>query len=339
MVHEGAGRPAEGRSAPGSARVGEVLTRWRPAWSTRCCTSPTGCSPTRRPRGRRCRAGRVDRADAGRSGAHASDSGRALVAGPSSSSSSSSTRPARPARRRAWGSLPPHDTVDASDARPRDVVVHEHPRAPMDRRRSPRLKRGQVGRARVALVRVERPRRECSACSRMIRSRVTLARMLAAETTRHRGVGLDHTLDVGDMRRDEVPAPVDDRRVRRHRELVERSPGGQPLGGGHPELVTLGLGGVADAKRLAPPGDPVEEALAVALGEHLRIADAVQPSITGQHRGADRERAGPRPPSDLVDPDDDVVAAVPQLTLDRPRRGDPLRQRFGEPANGAVSGA
>ena len=41
--------------------------------------------------------------------------------------------------------------------RPRHVVVHEHPRPAMDRRRAVPLQRRLVHRARIALVRVERP--------------------------------------------------------------------------------------------------------------------------------------------------------------------------------------
>ena len=83
----------------------------------------------------------------------------------------------------------------------------------------------------------------------------------------------------------------------------------------HPELVALDLGGVSDAPRFAPRGDPIEESLPVALGEHLRVADAVEPAIA-QHGGADGERSGPCPAADLVDADDDRVARVPQLLLD-----------------------
>ena len=49
--------------------------------------------------------------------------------------------------------------VDAGDAGPGDVVVHEHPRAAVDPRRTVGLQRRLVHGARVALVGVERPRR------------------------------------------------------------------------------------------------------------------------------------------------------------------------------------
>ena len=119
------------------------------------------------------------------------------------------------------------------------------------------------------------------------------------------GVGLDHPLDVADVRRHEVPAAVDDRRVGYDGQLGDRPAGGEALRRRHPELVALDLGGVADAPRLTPRGDAIEQPLAVALGEHLRVADAVEPAVAGQHGGTDRERAGPRPAADLVDADDD----------------------------------
>ena len=68
------------------------------------------------------------------------------------------------ARSEPWPSVGPHqNSVGCSGrntrghARPRHVVVHEHPRAAVDRRRTVALQRRLVDRARVPLVRVERP--------------------------------------------------------------------------------------------------------------------------------------------------------------------------------------
>ena len=72
------------------------------------------------------------------------------------------------------------------DAGPRHVVVHEHPRPPVDRRGTPRLQGGEMGLAWVALVAVERPRRIVLGMARISRSRLTLARMLPR---RRRGSG------------------------------------------------------------------------------------------------------------------------------------------------------
>ena len=80
-------------------------------------------------------------------------------------------------QRRLAGPVDPH-------ARPRHVVVHEHPRPAVDGARAVALERGLVDRAGIALVGVERPVRVVSACSRITRSRVTLARIDAAATGR-----------------------------------------------------------------------------------------------------------------------------------------------------------
>ena len=84
--------------------------------------------------------------------------------------------------------------------------------------------------------------------------------------------------------------------------------------------------GVAHGPRLAPVGDAVEQRLALALGELLGVADLVDPAVRGHHDGADRERAGPRPPADLVDADHHLVPGVPQLPLDREARALPLER-------------
>ena len=63
-------------------------------------------------------------------------------------------------------------------------------------------------------------------------------------------------------------------------------------------------------------GDPVEQPLALRLGEQLGVAHPVDPAVPGQHGRADHERSGPRAPPDLVHADDDLVARGPQLPLD-----------------------
>ena len=54
-----------------------------------------------------------------------------------------------------------------------------------------------------------------------------------------------------------------------------------------------------------------------------------------QDRRADRQRPGPRAPADLVDADDDVVAEVPHLPLDGPRRAPASSNRRPTPARRA----
>ncbi len=184
-----------------------------------------------------------------------------------------------------------------------------------------------MGLARVALVAVERPRRVVLGLGAHQSVAADLGEDAGGGDDEAAGVGLDHPLDAADVRRHEVPAAVDDRRVRHDGQLGDRPAGGETLRRRHPQLVALDLGGMPDAPRRAPRGDTIEQPLAVTLGEHLRVADAVEPPVAGQHRGADRERAGPRAAPDLVDADDDRVAELPQLLLDAPGRGILLRQR------------
>ena len=47
------------------------------------------------------------------------------------------------------------------------------------------------------------------------------------------------------------------------------------------------LAGVADRPRQAPPGDAVEQRLALGLGEHLGVADLVDAPVLRDDRGAD----------------------------------------------------
>src|SRR5688500_6738764 len=105
--------------------------------------------------------------------------------------------------------------------------------------------------------------------------------MLAAATTRQRASAL--------MTRSTLPT------------------GGEALGGGHAELVTLHLRGVTDAPGRTPLADTVEKALAVHLREHFRIANPVESTVGWQHGGPHGQRTGPGAATDLVDPDDHRV--------------------------------
>src|SRR5207237_5719885 len=94
----------------------------------------------------------------------------------------------------------------------------------------------------------------------------------------------------------------------------------QLLGGRHPQLVALLLGGVPDAPGRAPVGEAVEQALPLCKGEHLGVAHLVDAPVAWQHDSTDAQRTGPRPTPHLVDADDDVVPAIPQLALDTEAR-------------------
>src|SRR5687768_1270290 len=136
---------------------------------------------------------------------------------------------------------------------------------------------------------------------------------------------------------DEVPLAVDEHDVGTQAHLFEGAPGSQPLRLGHAERVALLLRGMADAPGAAPTGQPVVERLALALGEHLRLAHLVDAPVGRQHRCSNGDGAGPRATPDLVHADDDVMALGPQLALEGeagrrlpvrlPQRGDGDRHR------------
>ena len=163
--------------------------------------------------------------------------------------------------------------------------------------------------------------------SRISRSRLTLARMLAAATTRQQASALitRSTWPTYGETKSQLPSTIAASGTTDSWATARLAC--EALRRGHAQLVALDLGGVADTPGRAPRGDAVEQPLAVDLGEHLRVADPVDPAVAWQHGGADRERPGPRAAADLVDADDDRVAELPQLLLDRPRRRVLLRQR------------
>ena len=129
------------------------------------------------------------------------------------------------------------------------------------------------------------------------------------------GVALDDAGGVATAH--EVPRAVDEHVVRLEVQPGDGSAGGQLLGRGHAQRVALEVAGVTDRPGHAPLGDPIEHGLALALGEHLGVADLVDATVARYHRGPDAERPGPRPPTDLVDPDHHRRACGPQLPLDR----------------------
>ena len=78
---------------------------------------------------------------------------------------------------------------------------------------------------------------------------------------------------------------------------------------------------VTDRPVDAPRGDAVEELLPLGLGQHLRVAHLVDAPVARQHRRAHRERTCPRATPDLVDPDDDFMARLPQRRAPSPSDG------------------
>ena len=133
-----------------------------------------------------------------------------------------------------------------------------------------------------------------------MRSRVTLARIDAAAIDRHVASPLTmrrvlppptkSQLAVDSTRSGATPRPSIARRA------------ASRWASDMPSSSHSSLRRVADRPRHAPVGDAVEQRLALALGEHLRVADLVDPPVPGQHRGADRSAdrpTSPRPTSSM----------------------------------------
>ena len=168
----------------------------------------------------------------------------------------------------------------------------------------------------------------------MIRSRDTLARMLAAATARQQRVGLHLPTHVRHQRGHEVPRAVDDRRVGRHGELGERPAGGQRCASAMPSSShsACDVWPTPHASHHSPTrSNSRSRSRSVSIFE---VADAVDPPVTGEHGGTDAERPRPGTAPDLVDADHDIVTEVPQPALERPGRGVLLRRRLGRPAAG-----
>ena len=62
--------------------------------------------------------------------------------------------------------------------------------------------------------------------------------------------------------------------------------------------------------------DAIEHQLAFGLGEHLRVAHLVELLVPRHDDRGQREGAGPRAATDLVDPGDEVAARLPEVTLE-----------------------
>ena len=118
-------------------------------------------------------------------------------------------------------------------------------------------------------------------------------------------------------RPDEVPIAIDHHPVGHQSEAIECPPGSKFLGRRHAQGVAFGRGGMTDCPGLAPPRDSIEERFPFVLGQKLRVSDLVDASISGDHRGTDRERACPRTSADLVDADDDLQPRRPQFSFER----------------------
>ncbi len=184
----------------------------------------------------------------------------------------------------------------------------------MDGGGAPRLQSSLVDRTRVALVSLE------------VESRVVIGLgshdPIPGDLGQHRGRrdregGGVSPNDPQGLTSHEVPFAVDQHPVNPEPQSGQGSLRGQPLSGRHPQPVALGRAGVSDRPGNTPPGDPIEESFPLVFGEQLRIANLVDAAVLGEDGSTDTDRSRPGTPAHLVDPDQGLLAAPPQLSLHR----------------------
>ncbi len=86
----------------------------------------------------------------------------------------------------------------------------------------------------------------------------------------------------------------------------------------HPEFVALLVRGMTDTDRDGPRAHRRRGTLALGARELLRVAHPLE-VLRRRHDRTDGDRPGPRAPADLIDPDHDTVACVPQLSFESQR--------------------
>ena len=164
------------------------------------------------------------------------------------------------------------------------------------------LQRGLVPRARIALVRVEVVAGVVLGLgSRMIRSRVTLARIDAAATDRQVASAFTRCVRRGARAatKSQLPSTTAASGAT-PRPSIARA-GREALRGGHAELVALLLADAGPTAHAAHhPAMRSNSSLPLGLGEHLRVAAPVDPAVARAGRprrpsaGRPTRRARPR---------------------------------------------
>ena len=201
----------------------------------------------------------------------------------------------------------------------------------MDRGGPVALQRRLVDRARVALVRVEATSSgSARPAARMIRSRVTLARMVAAATDRHGASALTRAIDVAARRCRRSPTCRRPRR-RRARRRGPRSPAGRRASAPRPCRARRTPPALA-APTAHAAHQPATRSNSCSRSASVSIFESRTPLTrrsTGRTAAPTISGPGPRAATDLVDADDDVVAGRPQLLLGRAGRCPLLRQADG----------
>ena len=164
---------------------------------------------------------------------------------------------------------------------------------------------------------------------------MTLARIDAVETDRHVASALTSMLAVVRRRRRSPSCRRSSDRVGNDAETLDGPPGRERAARRTCRARRTPLRRVTDRPRTHHSAMRSNSASRSASVSTFESRTLLTRRSCGQHGGADRERAGPRAPPDLVDPDDDVVARLPQVALDPERRRVRL-QRLAELGNVAA---
>jgi hypothetical protein len=106
-------------------------------------------------------------------------------------------------------------------------------------------------------------------------------------------------------------------------DLVQRATRRTTQRFGHAERVALLVRRMTDTDCPRPRAHLRRGDFALLRCEHLRIAHALE-VFRRRYERTDRDRPRPGAATDFVEPDDDLVARLPQLSLDAQRR---LRRR------------
>ena len=149
---------------------------------------------------------------------------------------------------------------------------------------------------------------------RMSRSRVTLARMDAAEIDRQVTSPLTMRLVQPSPTKSQLPSTSTWSGVTPRPSMARRAA----------SRWASAMPSSSHSTWLAPPtaqathhsANRSKRRFPLRLGQHLRVSDLVHPPVAGQHGGTDHQRARPRPTAHLVDTDDELVALRPQRPFD-----------------------
>ena len=120
---------------------------------------------------------------------------------------------------------------------------------------------------------------------------------------------------------DEIPLAVEEHAVNLATKTIKSALSRQALGRRHTQLIALVVAYVADRTGNAPLDDAIKDLFSFRFGQHLGIADLIDPPILGHDNSANAQRPSPRAASHFVHANNNVETAVPELTFEsKPRR-------------------